>query len=185
MLEIEMKFAVDNLHHVEAALRQQQVGEPERRQDADRYFNAPDRDFARTDEALRLRSIGPKNFITYKGPKIDPQTKTRTELELPLPDGPDVPAQFERLLHHLGYRFVARVEKRRTVYSLRRASFDLEICLDEVKDLGPFVELEIVAPEEQLEPARAALLALASELGLTRQERRAYLQLLLEKKPCT
>ncbi len=182
MLEIEMKFAVDNLRQVEDMLRQQTTSEPEQRADADRYFNAPDRDFAKTDEALRLRSIGSKNFITYKGPKIDAQTKTRTELELPLPEGPHVPEQFGRLLQHLGYRFVAQVEKCRTIYHLRRAAFDLEVCLDDVRDVGTYVELEIVAPAEQLDAARAALLEVAGELGLTRSERRSYLQLLLEKR---
>src|SRR5947209_14317097 len=116
MLEIEMKFHVEDFRSIEQTLRQWQAAARERREDADRYFNAPDRDFAQTDEALRIRSIGTKNFITYKGPKTDAQTKTRTELEIPLPEGVEARDNFQQLLGHLKYRFVALVEKRRTIY---------------------------------------------------------------------
>ena len=44
----------------------------------------PCRDFAQTDEALRIRTVGDTSFVTYKGPKLDATTKTRRELELPL-----------------------------------------------------------------------------------------------------
>ena len=53
----------------------------------DQYFAHPARDFAQTDEALRLRRVGKQNFITYKGSKIDATTKTRREIELPLAPG--------------------------------------------------------------------------------------------------
>ena len=47
----------------------------------DRYFAHPCRDFARTDEALRLRRDGDDVAITWKGPRIDAATKTRRESE--------------------------------------------------------------------------------------------------------
>src|SRR5947209_6151348 len=101
MLEIEMKFPVADLAALEARLAQAGAGAAADRRDADHYFNAPDRDFARTDEALRVRTIGTANFVTYKGPKRDLQTKTRTELEVPLTDGPAAADAFKQLLRHL------------------------------------------------------------------------------------
>ena len=56
-----------------------------------------------------------------------------------------------------------------------------EIAIDEVDDLGSFVELEIIADEKQLEQCRECLSSLAKELGLSRPERRSYLELLLER----
>src|SRR5437764_1037206 len=156
MLEIEMKFPVDDF----AALQRQMAvwgASPEQRQDADHYFNAPDRDFARTDEALRLRRIGAANFVTYKGPKRDAVTKTRTEIEVPLASGDRAAEDFREVLRHLGYRAVAEVRKTRQVYHLPREGFALEVCLDEVEGLGSFVELEIVAVQERLEEARGVL----------------------------
>jgi adenylate cyclase class 2 len=179
VLEVEIKFT-DTDH---AALAQRLAGWGAREapplDEADHYFNAPDRDFARTDEAFRLRRIGTASFITYKGPKRDAATKTRTEVEVPLAEGPKAAEDFLRLVVHLGYHPVAVVRKRRRIFRLERGGFPVEVCLDEVEGLGPFAELEIQAPEEQLPAARAALLELAAELGLTASERRSYLELLL------
>lgn len=179
MLEIEMKFPVTDFTSIGARLRDwQATGDPPR-EDRDRYYNAPDRDFAVTDEALRIRSIGDKNFITYKGPKRDAQTKTRTEVEVPLADGPEVANAFGRILTHLGYRPVAVVRKGRRVFHVRRQAFAVEVCLDQVEELGCFVEVEILAAEDQLEAARNVLVEIAKQLGLEKSERRSYLELLL------
>jgi adenylate cyclase class 2 len=181
-LEVEMKFAIRDLAPLERRLHEWGAVADAPRQDADHYFNAPDRDFARTDEALRLRRIGSGNFVTYKGPKRDAQTKTRTEIEVPLAPGEEAAEAFARLLQHLGYRFVAVVRKRRRIVHLQREGFHLEVCLDEVDGLGTFAELEILAPEEELERARQLLLKCADELGLSGSERRSYLELLLAGK---
>src|SRR5437763_12543571 len=104
MLEVEVKFAVADFAPLEAALARWGAIWSPPRPEADHYFNAPDRDFARTDEALRVRSVGKSNCVTYKGPKIDRATKTRLEIEVPLADGESTAADFRRLLTHLGYR---------------------------------------------------------------------------------
>jgi adenylate cyclase class 2 len=182
MLEVEVKYAVDDFGPLEAALAARGVAAGPPRCDADTYFNAPDRDFANTDEAVRVRSIGAKNFVTYKGPKIDRETKTRLEIEVPLADGEDVAADFVRLLTRLGYRPVAVVRKTRRVAAFTRDGFDMQATLDEVDDVGRYAELEVVAPEWQADAGKAAVLSVAAELGLTRPERRSYLQLLLENQ---
>jgi adenylate cyclase, class 2 len=150
--------------------------------EADHYFNAPDRDFAKTDEALRIRRIGTASYVTYKGPKRDRTTKTRTEIEVPLGGGEEIASSFERLLTHLGYRSVALVHKLRRAYYLQKGRFSLEVALDEVEGLGRFAEVEIQAPEAELEAARQVLLDAAAELGLGTSERRSYLEMLLAKK---
>src|SRR5262249_9928754 len=181
MLEVEMKFPVADHQMLERRLAEWGAAAAGSRQDADHYFNAPDRDFARTDEALRLRRIGDMNFVTYKGPKRDTQTKTRTEIEVPLSNGAAVADDFSRLLQHLGYRPVAVVRKQRRLFHLERGGFPLEICLDEVDGLGRLAELEIQAPEDRLDAARSVLLDAAAALGLTGSERRSYLEMLLDK----
>jgi len=87
MLEVEAKYPVEDFTNVERLLRGWSATFDEAREDADQYFNAPDRDFAKTDEALRVRRIGNINLLTYKGPKTDAQTKTRTEIEVALASG--------------------------------------------------------------------------------------------------
>ncbi len=182
MLEVEMKFPVADHASLQHALAAWGAEQAETRTEEDHYFNAPDRDFGRTDEALRLRRIGSANYVTYKGPKRDANTKTRTEIEVPLADGDAVARDFKALVVHLGYRPTAVVHKHRSIYHLTCNGFALEVCLDEVADLGLFVELEILAPEEQLDQARTVLQQTSRQLGLAASERRSYLELLLEKQ---
>src|SRR5262249_8219869 len=179
MLEVEMKFPIAHFADVEKKLTAWGAQLADSRTDADHYLNAPDRDFAKTDEALRLRRIGAANFLTYKGPKRDAQTKTRTEIEVPLAGGDAAAEQFLALLGHLGYRFVRVVRKDRRIFHLEREGFPLEVCLDQLEGLGCFVELEIQAPEDNLDAARDVLQRAARDLGLTTSERRSYLELLL------
>ena len=146
----------------------------------DHYFSHPCRDFAQTDEALRLRQVGTECVITYKGPKIDPHTKTRRELELPLPGGPRTIDQFTELLKALGFFPVAAVKKQRDPATLSWKDFTVECALDEVENAGSFVELEISADDDSLELARESLADLAGRLQLVQPERRSYLELVLE-----
>lgn len=179
MLEVELKYAVADHHAVSARLLQLGAAPDATRQDVDRYFNAPDRDFARTDEALRIRSNGKANFVTYKGPKLDAQSKTRTEIEVPLAAGADVAERFGLLLEHLGYRPVHVVRKERRTFELSWEDFHVELCLDEVAGVGRFVELECQSEEAHWEGVRDALLRLAAQLDLKSVERRSYLELSL------
>src|SRR5207253_4194843 len=132
-------------------------------EEADDYYNAPDRDFKQTDEAFRMRRIGSKTYLTYKGPKQKAAVKIRTELEVPLPDGDAAARQFAELLKHLGYRYVATVKKRRRTYKFRRDPFAVAVCLDDVARLGRVAEVEIVAGEEQRYAAEDVLAQLAEE----------------------
>ena len=183
MLEVEMKFPGADFAAAERRLAEWGAKADPAITEADHYFNAPDRDFARTDEALRLRRIGPANFVTYKGHKRGTRGKTRTEVEVPLGEGDQVAEDFRRLLVHLGYRPVTVVSKHRRIFHLRREGFDLEVCLDEVEGLGRFAEVEIRAPEEQAETAQEVLRRTAAELGLPeKDERRSYLELLLRAR---
>jgi adenylate cyclase, class 2 len=179
MLEVEAKYRVADHAGVEARLRGWGAVAVADHAEEDHYLNAPDRDFAKTDEALRLRRIGDRNFLTYKGPRRDTTTKTRPELEIPCPPGDDPAAAFLALFGHLGYRRTAVVKKRRRIYDLARDGFSLHVCLDDVEDVGRFVELEIVADEAREADALATLDRTATDLALTDGETRSYLEQLL------
>src|SRR5437867_382772 len=98
MLEIEQKFPVPNFDAVRAKLQDLQAAPGELRREVDQYFRPPDRDFAQTGEAVRLRQIGPRNVATYKGPRQAGPVKTRLEIEVSLADGPEAAAAFARFL---------------------------------------------------------------------------------------
>jgi adenylate cyclase class 2 len=118
MFEVELKFAVIDGQVLRARLAELGASFGAIVEQVDTYYAHPARDFARTDEALRIRRAGPDNWITYKGPKLDQVTKTRRELELPLPPGDAGAACFGELLEAVGFRPVAQVRKRRQAVAI-------------------------------------------------------------------
>jgi len=178
MFEVEQKFPVERLDETLQRLIALGAEVDAPLEQIDAYYRHPSRDFAKTDEALRIRRVGERNYLTYKGPKIDATTKTRREIELPLSSGAAA-ANFAELLTALGFTLVAEVHKRRQPLHLSWQGRIVEASLDNVAGVGVFVELETQADEAQLSAAKACLDSLAGELGLTRTERRSYLELLL------
>lgn len=178
-LEVEQKYRVTDPAALRARLAElgATFGAPLTQVDA--YYNHPSRDFAATDEALRIRSVGDRNFVTYKGPKLDRTVKTRRELELPLADGPAAAASYGELLTLLGFRPTAVVTKRRSSTGLHWNSTHYEVCWDEVDGLGSFLEIELVVDDAGAAEARQRITALEAALQLASIERRSYLAMVL------
>ena len=179
MLEVEIRYRYTDRADLVARLIQLGAILAQSRTDIDHYFNPPDRDLKASDEAFRLRRVGQTNCLTYKGPKRDLETKTRTEIEVSLAEGNDVALDMEKLLLALGYRPIVVVRKERQVYRFQRGGYQLEACFDDVERVGPFIELEIMAEEEHYDAAKAVLLQTAADLGLTEKETRSYLGMVL------
>jgi adenylate cyclase class 2 len=181
--EVEIKFrSVDHVLLRQRLLDRGAAPEPAVEQQ-DTYLAHPGRDFAVTDEALRLRCHGGENRITYKGPKRGGPTKTREEIEIPLAAGEEAFRQLTRLFENLGFRPVATIRKARTTFHLGHPTHRMEVTLDRAVGLGDFVEIETAAAgESELPAAQAAVLALAAELGLTEVEPRSYLRMALEAR---
>ncbi len=178
--EVERKFRLEDLGSLVEKVERAGGTFSKAETQEDTYYAHPARNFAETDEALRIRSIGSKNFVTYKGPKIDPETKTRHELELPLDHGSRGREQFGQLLEALGFQKVRTVKKQRQRARLTIRDWEFEVDLDTIDGLGQFVELETMADESQLDAARSHMAELASQLGLSLDERRSYLEMMFE-----
>ena len=181
--EVEMKFAVGDVAALEDRLAVLGATISGAESETDTYFAHPARDFTKTDEALRLRQKKTGCFITYKGPKIDATTKTRQEIDLPLAAESGLKA-WRGLLEALGFTVAGQVKKLRRKARVGWQGRSVEISLDDVDGLGAFVELELIANENDIVAARDRLASLAKALGLPLDsgERRSYLELLLAKK---
>src|SRR5215471_11347378 len=103
MYEVEQKHRVEDKAELIARLQERGGTLEKPIKQSDQYFAHPCRDFAKTDEALRIRVVGDKSFVTYKGPKLDKTTKTRREIELPLDSGDHDGERFASLLAALGF----------------------------------------------------------------------------------
>jgi adenylate cyclase class 2 len=176
-VEIEVKSRIDDARRFERGLRKAGARMMKETVENDVYYSHPCRDFASTDEAVRIRRSGTDADLTYKGPKLDKKSKTREEIVIPL-DGPDGAALADAMLLRLGFGKVARVQKRRRLYKLGR----FEICVDRVAGLGDFFEIEARGPKKGYERLRDEALALMHRLGGREPERRSYLELLLSTK---
>ena len=142
----------------------------------DSYYNAPHRDFKDTDEALRLREQGSRIYMTYKGKKLDPLSKTRKEVEVEVGDRD----KMEDILISLGFKKTLDVIKERQIYHYKNA----EICLDRVEGLGEYVEVEAMAEnQKEIGVKRDEVIAILRELGVTADLiRESYLEMLLQKQ---
>ena len=191
MYEVELKYRVADGRAIEDRLAGLGACWHGTTEQVDRYFNHPSRDFAVTDEALRLRSTAAGVAITWKGPRLDATAKTRREIELPLalaavPAAAEassaIPATLDRwteLLEALGFRRVREVAKRRRLATVAWEGAAIEVALDHVAGLGDFVELELQAEFAGIAVAAARIESLARELGCANPERRSYLEMLL------
>lgn len=175
MMEYEVKIRVASLPPVRARLASLGIRQAASLTERDLYFNSPTRDFGRTDEALRIRSTEEGTSLTYKGPKLGlGGIKAREEFIVPVDSG----EALEEILGRLGFTRTAVVEKTRETYRVE-GTF---VALDEVKGLGPFVEIE--APSGLGEHEAIALITrVRGILGLTGEETTlSYLEMVLAKQ---
>jgi adenylate cyclase class 2 len=170
MIEAEAKVRAPH-EPVEERLTELDAEHVTDKKQVDVYFAAPHRDFADTDEALRVRHENGRAYVTYKGPKLDAETKTREEHETEVGDAETAVAVFESL----GFDEFGRVSKQRSVYELDGKT----VVLDEVDGLGSFVEVEVEA-ENSTEEATQDVFGTVEDLGLEPEAsvRESYLELL-------
>jgi len=175
MLEVELKVKVQSLEPVRRQLLEKGAVCSGRIHEHDIYYNAPHRDFGVTDEAVRVRYTNDHAVVTYKGAKIKKfGLKAREELNTAVESG----EVFETILDRLGFTKTTEVNKWRENYQFS----DAAISLDEVDELGTFVEIEIMAEDEN---SNAAVLIqrIAKEIGVSGEPILAsYLELLLSKR---
>lgn len=179
--EIEVKYRAVDHDRIRRLLLERGAAEDPAIDQEDVYLRHPSRDFAVTNEALRIRRVGAENRITYKGPRLPGPTKTREEIELPFQPGESSYGELARLFANLGFEAVAAIRKRRTPFHLSASGHAIEVTLDHALGLGDFVEIEALASgESDLPAAQQAVLDLAVELGLDQVEPRSYLRMALE-----
>ncbi|MGI6204417.1 MAG: class IV adenylate cyclase [Anaerovoracaceae bacterium] len=201
MIESEIKASLEGIDREDLIARIGRLGfrAEESKHQTDVYYNGRDRDFRKTDEALRLRRTeyaggSEKSAITYKGPKMDSVTMTREEIQTDVRDGQEA----DRLIRALGFEPVMTVEKTRQRYTNYELLADpkldrtwtpvtkhaMAVCIDDVSGLGPFIEIEILLKDDSgLGAARANLHQMLDVLMVPQENAttKSYLDQLMEK----
>ena len=163
-MEVEIKSKINNVEEIERKIKELGCILLKEVLEIDEYFNHPCIDFAETDEALRIRN---DNTLTYKGPKVDKETKSREEINVRIENIENT----RRLLLSLGFKPVAKVTKKRKYYKIG----ELTISLDKVESLGNFIEIECIGDYEY---CKEKVLSFAKKLNLEEFIRKSYLELL-------
>ena len=161
----------------------------------DSYYNMPDglRDFKDTDEALRVRKnteyifdqesnkeiISVSGDLTYKGPKIDKDTKSRIEYLTEVSDFEAI----NMILITLGFKKIISVKKKRILYKIQFENEEIHIVFDKIQFLdGEFAEFEIITEKkEEILKKKALIFNLMNRLGYEKEESitKSYLELIV------
>lgn len=184
MIEVEIKLPVLSLEAVKIqllALGFQEIGFEKER---DTYFDNASGMIRAADGALRVRETEDgrtgsiRSQINYKGKRMDARTMTRQELETGVENGEIC----GNILRALGY-FPVEPEVVKERVLLRQDT--VTACLDRVRGLGEFLELETLTErEEDRADALERIERILKELGyqLSDTLRISYLSMLQRKQ---
>ena len=167
MIEVELKAKLEKDEIPNFIYKLESLGftKYSKMEEIDIYFNGIDRDFRKTDEALRIRksiNIDKKYinyYLGYKGPKMDNVSKTREEYEVIVNDG-DI---LKIILEKLGSKSLPPITKIREIYK----NNDIIVSLDNVEGVGYYVEFEkMIKSESEKKEALHELMNLIKSLNI-------------------
>lgn len=145
--EVELRFKLSNIKEVLIILEELAAEKViDQEYQCDTYFVPYHRDFFEEEiisEWLRLRKTNFKEQINYKrwlpiGAKIQTHCE---EYETDVTDG----YALRKILEYMDFREIIKVEKKRNCWKYG----DVLICIDEVTELGTFIELEYIKHIEE------------------------------------
>lgn len=160
MNEIEIKIKIDDKNHIIKELEKRGCKFSDEKHQIDTVFfdkNAENFNVKPGMIVLRIRTISDKHFITLKQRGV--QSIESKEIEFGVSDS----SLCKALIETLGYKEMVTVDKKRITTKYK----DYNICIDEVKRLGYFIEIEILTPEKgKATYYEQEMLNLCSELGI-------------------
>jgi adenylate cyclase class 2 len=180
-VEVELKFPLKNARELIqelnkiAKLKQQNIFQK------DTYYVPAHRDFLAKKypyEWLRIRETKQSVTLNYKHwyPENSKEAYHCDEFETKIEDVTALKKIFERL----NFKEIITVEKTRSVWMYK----NVEIAIDDVKDMGFFIELEAKNDFKDVDEAKKVLYDALKKLGAEtgKQDFRGYPYRMLEKK---
>jgi adenylate cyclase class 2 len=154
-LETEIKIRISSVQTIRRRLRRLGFRIHKRRVfERNVILDTSARDIGRTGQLMRIRRVGGRAIVTYKGPSKKGRHKSREEIETQVAD----PEALETIFARLGLQPTFRYEKIRTEYE--RPRLRGIVTVDETP-VGDFLEIE---------GAPKWIDATARELGFTRAD---------------
>lgn len=176
-MEIEVKVRLQDLDGMEKKLAGKGAVFQKPVVQEDSYFMTPgydERVSGPGEFILRIRKVGGKSILTFK--ELTEVRGAWIEHETPIED----PEEMRKILLRSGFVTVFDINKTR-----RRGELgEFEICIDDVKELGKFMEVCLIADEH--ENTRERIIQFLKGLGFRDRdiETRGYGEILGEKLGC-
>ncbi len=113
-IEVEIKSRVNNpVVLIQEILKRGAVFKDEKYQH-DILLDPPHKDFAKSDQVLRIRNVNGTWKLDYKSARFDKETQSRRELSLKIEDG----KQLRDVFMLMDFKVVGEIEKKRKTYVL-------------------------------------------------------------------
>jgi len=181
--EIEIKISLDKNEFLRVKEKLNEVAKfAEESHQIDEYFTPANRNFVEPKfpfEWLSIRKRGDKTILNYKHyhPENVEITTHCDEFESEIKNKD----KLEKIFSALDFKKLIIVEKKREIYMYND---EFEIALDDVKELGYFIEIEAIKDFGNVMVTRKQLFEFAKKMGIdvSKTEKRGYPYLLMKKK---
>jgi adenylate cyclase class 2 len=166
--EIEVKAKVTNLEELKSKLIALGISlsEPIVQNDetfVDSFFGAYEQ-FQPNKNILRIRESKGKYIFTLKRPQSNELDCIERETEI------TDPKEFREALILMGYKPAIKIHKTR----IKAKYKDYEICLDEVKELGSYIEVEKISEDDNANEVQNELFTFLESLGVNKENRETH-----------
>ena len=147
-VEIEQKFYCTNNKKLTNLITENGLVKSSEKYESDEYFTDINSVYIKNRTCLRIRNVDNKYLeLTFKGKSKDfsnNYAKVENNINLSITDYDSIVG----LLYSLGYLSYSIVNKKRITYSKRVDDYEYNVMVDEIKDIGNFVEFELLYYKE-------------------------------------
>lgn len=161
MIEVEIRILLEDAKAIETILKNKFPIIKQKHQ-VDEYFSHPTRNFyanAALHEYLRIRQDSGSCSLDYHIAHITKGKKMHTEeFEVKVEDA----QKLREILLNLGFKPLVVVDKDRKIFDCT----DFEACLDSIKDLGNFLEIEAKRDFGGIEKTRQECIDFLKNIGI-------------------
>jgi len=159
-MEIEIKAKFENKEKIKENLISLSAKKENEKNQIDEYYNHPSRDIRKTNEYIRLRyKNGENKGIFAYHINISDGVNKEFEVEIKNID------IYKQILNKLGFSILGVINKKRETYNLG----DFKITIDEVKDIGNFIEVEVDGKESEVDEKKKQCLEIIEKIGIPKE----------------
>lgn len=177
-MEIELRAKVTNPQLLEEKLKSLEgiVEKKSNERQVDTYLKQENDEDRKMIVRIRKNYEKDSAILTFKGKSKNEHDIAWQDYDTPIED----PERLERVLVNNGYVYVCMIDKVRQSFDYK----DFEINVDNIRDLGLFVEVEKQGQENDVESIKKEILDLLENLGISESDviTQGYVQLVLSKE---